>query len=90
MEIPFSPAEEIEIGFAVTQHNAVLTIPETRVGFLRRIILHTVINPSRDNRLAALRDRQLKQVANLPPEADAELEALILKYTGSVVTTRTR
>ena len=90
MDIRFSADDELELQKEVAFSNQVGEVLETVESYLLRRIKHSIIEPARANRRVRETQNRLNRIALLPPAADAELEALILKYTGSIVTTRTR
>ncbi len=85
MEIPFSASEVIELNAFINEFNR---IGETQIrldNHLAEVIRHSVIRPWRARNLEKSIERRANIIGSLPPEADAELAALALKYSKPLV-----
>jgi len=90
MEIPFTPSEVTELNEFMIDFNR---IGETQLRvetYLAELIRHNTIKPWRNRLLERNAERRKNIIASLPPEADAELQALVDKYSNSSATTRVR
>ena len=90
MEIPFSASEVTELQALMADFNR---IGETQIrleNYIAEVIRHGILRTWRDNNIQRAAERRKSIIASLPPEADAELQALVEKYSKPLVTTRTR
>ena len=87
MEIPFTPAEVVELNAVMANVNM---IGETQIrieNYIAERIRHGVLRPWREELSQKSAERRKNIIANLPPEADAELQALVNKYSQPLVVT---
>ena len=84
MEIPFTPTEVTELQAFIADFNR---LGDTRLSieqYLAELIRHQTLRPWRIRLLERNAERRKSVIASLPPEADAELQALVDKYSGKV------
>ena len=85
MNIPFTPSEENELNAFMTDFNRIGETQLTIETYLAELIRHNTIKPWRNRLLERSTERRIRIIAGLPPEADAELQALVEKYAGRTV-----